>query len=284
MANRHFGKLNDVWKHLMLCEVLESYAPAGYAESHAGAGAYELALDREREFGIGSFLDAADDAAPLSDTAYRRTLSRFAPRYPGSALQAMSLLGDRADYLLCETDTASADDLRRWARQLGLTRVRVVEDDGMTTLSAWLGTVQERALVHVDPFDPHAAEPGGMSAVQLAEHVADSDAALLYWYGYHGAAERAWPLREMSPRAAGCVSSLDVLVTEASGPPRPEKAENGTAPGAGFGILLANVSPEAVRRCHRVGRHLVQAYEGRRLPSGGTTRLDLLQTTLEETT
>jgi hypothetical protein len=33
MANRHFGKLADVWKHAALVEVLEREPPSRYAET-----------------------------------------------------------------------------------------------------------------------------------------------------------------------------------------------------------------------------------------------------------
>jgi 23S rRNA A2030 N6-methylase RlmJ len=39
MANRHFGNIADVWKHLALVEVLEREAPTEYAETQAGSGA-----------------------------------------------------------------------------------------------------------------------------------------------------------------------------------------------------------------------------------------------------
>jgi len=51
MANRHFGKISDVWKHAVLAEVLEREPPGCYAETHAGSGAYAVVHDREREFG-----------------------------------------------------------------------------------------------------------------------------------------------------------------------------------------------------------------------------------------
>lgn len=39
MANRHFGKFADAWKHLVLGEVLVATSPARYAETHAGSAA-----------------------------------------------------------------------------------------------------------------------------------------------------------------------------------------------------------------------------------------------------
>ena len=46
MANRHFGKIADVWKHAALAEVLELEPPGRYAETHAGSGAYLVVHDR----------------------------------------------------------------------------------------------------------------------------------------------------------------------------------------------------------------------------------------------
>jgi len=33
MANRHYGKIGDVWKHLVLAELLQSEAPEACAET-----------------------------------------------------------------------------------------------------------------------------------------------------------------------------------------------------------------------------------------------------------
>ncbi|HEU5391378.1 MAG TPA: hypothetical protein VFV73_36290 [Streptosporangiaceae bacterium] len=37
-------------------------------------------------------------------------------------------------------------------------------------------------LVHIDPFEPDAAAPGGASALECAAGVADSGSALVFWY------------------------------------------------------------------------------------------------------
>jgi len=64
MANHHFGKLADVWKHLVLDEVLAEMNPDRYAETHAGSATYPMVDDPERRFGVLGFLDglASDDA------------------------------------------------------------------------------------------------------------------------------------------------------------------------------------------------------------------------------
>ena len=116
MANRHFGKLSDVWKHAALAEVLEREAPLRYAETHAGSGAYPIVQDGERQFGILRFLDVAARFEVLARSRYRAVAaSCLSGRslYPGSALLAMTVLGDASSYLLCDLDSGSAADLRR---------------------------------------------------------------------------------------------------------------------------------------------------------------------------
>src|ERR1043166_1821473 len=99
MANRHFGNLADVWKHGVLLEVLSRQPPGRYAETHAGSADYPLVTTPEKEFGILRFLGVAPGVPVLARSAYLASVAPFAratpPLYPGSALQAMSLLGDR---------------------------------------------------------------------------------------------------------------------------------------------------------------------------------------------
>ncbi len=45
MTNRHFGGFADLWKHLVLTEVLAAVKPQRYAETHAGSAAYPLLDD-----------------------------------------------------------------------------------------------------------------------------------------------------------------------------------------------------------------------------------------------
>jgi len=171
MANRHFGKLSDVWKHAALVEVLEREPPGWYAETHAGSGAYAVVHDREREFGILRFLEVAPRFAVLARSRYRAIAASYVKGdrglYPGSALLAMTVLGDASSYLLCDLDRDSITDLRRWSRELGLHSCEVAETDGMTAVAARLDDeARGPGLVHIDPFDPDARRPGGYSALE----------------------------------------------------------------------------------------------------------------------
>jgi 23S rRNA (adenine2030-N6)-methyltransferase len=99
MANIHYARTGDVWKHLPLAEVLEIECPGSYWESHAGSASYPLTHSPERDYGVFLFLERAVRSSVLEGSAYRRLLylrerGETPPTtYPGSPLIAMELLG-----------------------------------------------------------------------------------------------------------------------------------------------------------------------------------------------
>ncbi len=279
MANHHFGKLADVWKHLVLDEVLTALAPDRYAETHAGSAAYPMGDDPERRYGVLGFLDGAG-ASGLDDTAFHRLARQYVDdqpsRYPGSALQAMHLLTPGAELLLCDTDPESAEDLCGWAGRLGRAGCTVVQRDGMRTVREQLAD-RRRTLVHVDPFDPFAGEGGGPSAVELAGEVAEAGHALAYWYGFSSPTERLWALEDIGARTRAPLWCGDVLVTAGDGSTHTAgDLGAATTPGTGCGVLLANVPAAVTAQCTELGERLVAHYAGRPLPSGDPGRLDLV--------
>ncbi len=270
MANRHFGKLSDVWKHAALAEVLEREPPRRYAETHAGSGAYPIVRDRERLFGILRFLDVAAGSGVLARSRYRAVAASWLDGrglYPGSALLAMTVLGDASSYLLCDLDPGSAADLRGWARELSLHSCEVAQADGMAAVAAWLDRGAGRsALVHIDPFDPDARGPGGYSALELAVRVADSGTRLVYWYGYDQPGGQAWAYTRLTAQTRAPLWCGDVMVTGTSS--TAGDLGRATTPGTGFGVILANVQAGTVSACTAVGNALADAYAGALLPDG----------------
>src|SRR5215472_3837194 len=276
MANPHFGKIADVWKHAALAEVLKREPPGWYAETHAGSGAYPIVRDREREFGILRFLEVAPRFAVLAQSPYRAIAASYVEGdpglYPGSALLAMTLLGDASSYLLCDLDRESITDLRRWSRELGLRRCEVAETDGMTAVAALLdGEARGHGLVHIDPFDPDARGPGGYSALELAARIADSGTRLVYWYGYDEADDQAWAHKKLAALTRTPLWCGDVLVTGASN--APGDLGRATTPGTGFGVILANLQAGTADACAALGNALSEAYADAMLPDGSQGNL-----------
>jgi hypothetical protein len=232
--------------------------------------------DREREFGILRFLEVAPRFAALARSPYRAVAASYVEGgrnlYPGSALLAMTMLGDASSYLLCDLDPDSITDLRRWSRELGLRRCDVAQTDGMTAVAAWLDSearcpaTRGPGLVHIDPFDPDIRGPGGYSALELAAHVADSGTRLVYWYGYDEPGDQAWALNKLAALTRAPLWCGDVLVTGASNVPG--DLGRATTPGSGFGVILANLQAGTARACQALGNALSDAYAGAMLPDG----------------
>jgi 23S rRNA A2030 N6-methylase RlmJ len=288
MANRHFGKIADVWKHAALMEAIGRVAPGRYAETHAGSAAYPMVRDSEREFGILRFLDVAQEHPVLADSWYLVAVAPYVrlgqadhgrgatDTYPGSALQAMTALGDGCSYLFCDLDPHSAADLRHRPAQLGFHHWQVAEADGMLTVRAWLdgagsdvpGSPPGTAIVHIDPFDPYARSDGGPSALEFAAHLATSGTGLVYWYGCDEPGEQAWAYRELRDLTAAPLWCGDIMVTDTGGGGSPGNLGLASTPGTGFGVVLANVPPDVLAACTAVGAALASAYTDVTLPGG----------------
>ena len=190
MANPHFANLGDVWKHLLLTEVISWLQPGHYIETHAGSALYALADDLERGLGAELFLTASSEVEPLRSSPYRRNILGLArgaaPSYPGSPLLAMMLLGRACRYVFCDTDPSSVADLRAARERLGLQKeVQVIHGDGLAETTALLQAhaIGAASLVHVDPFDFRAAEPTATSALQLVTRLAAAGIPTFAWYG-----------------------------------------------------------------------------------------------------
>jgi 23S rRNA A2030 N6-methylase RlmJ len=239
MANPHFANLGDVWKHLLLTEVISSLQPGHYVETHAGSALYAVTDDLERGLGAEMFLSASSEIEPLRSSPYRQNILGLArgavPSYPGSPLLAMMLLGRACRYVFCDTDPSSVADLRAARERLGLQKeAQVIHGDGLAETTALLQAhaIGAASLVHVDPFDFRAAGPTAASALQLVTRLAAASIPTFAWYGltsrsaphdlFHevtttAPAARAWcaELRVGGQRAnaAGIGSGCGVLFT-----------------------------------------------------------------------
>lgn len=277
MANHHFGKFADVWKHLVLDEVLAVVKPAKYVETHAGSAAYPMVEDEERRYGVLGFLSRLT-SPELASARYTQVVSSFINAepslYPGSALQAMTLLGAAGSYRLCDIDPTSGSDLRLWAQQLRLTDCDVVEGDGMAAVQEWLAEPSS-ILVHIDPFDPFGHEPGVPSAIELAGAVAEAGHTLVYWYGYSSPTERHWAVEAIRARSSAPLWWGDLMVTTVDGLTRGDgDLGDATTPGTGSGVVLANVSTQIAEMCETLAQSLCEIYAEQALPTGEEGRVD----------
>jgi 23S rRNA A2030 N6-methylase RlmJ len=278
MANRHFGKLADVWKHLVLAEVLAADRPQSLWDTHAGHAVYTMTTDAERRFGVLRFVDLAPSDATLAASGYFRLLERHMQgvsgltEYPAGPMIAMLQLGARCEYCFCDVDPDSTANLRQAAARLGLrSQVRVVDGDGVAAVDEGLARSPDvsRAVVYIDPFDHQAVGPGGLSALGLCHKAANLGAAVICWYGYDRADGRNWlfnDLCDLSSRTRWWCG--DIMITSDGADLSVGDLGVATSPGTGFGLVCANVPASALRRCEELGTALARAYDARPLPNG----------------
>ncbi|HEX3593267.1 MAG TPA: hypothetical protein VHV74_26890 [Pseudonocardiaceae bacterium] len=258
MSNaQHAGKVSEIWKHGILLEVLRREPPERYAETHAGSAVYPLPRDGERAFGVRRFLRLTSPV--LTGSAYRAGIAPYEAddRIPGAVPLVTALLGPGVEYLLCDLDPESAADLR--AHTSDLPHCDVVERDGMATVAEWLD--DRPTVVHIDPFD---AEP----TLDFAAEVATRGHRLVYWYGYDRPGQRAWAHKALAGRTDVPLWCGDVAVVDADGRGYAGDLGEGTTPGVGIGVVLANAAQDTLDACVAYGRALAAGYEGAVLPDG----------------
>jgi 23S rRNA A2030 N6-methylase RlmJ len=274
MANVHYARIGDVWKHLPLAEVLRIERPSRYWESHAGSSSYPLTRSPERDYGVFLFLERAVRSSALEGSAYRRLLyprerGRTPPTYPGSPMIAMGLLGGAGGrFVFCDLDGASLATIAEDARALGVTldRLRLVQGDGVSTLEEELAglTVDEVSgtFLHVDPYHPLELGRAGESPLGLFARAAQRGLGCMMWYGFDAKGARADVLEALRERIAGGAWYGEVSLRAE------DLSEVGFDPGVlGCGVVLCNVGRETLAACSRLGEGLASAYAGARLPN-----------------
>jgi 23S rRNA A2030 N6-methylase RlmJ len=260
MANPHFANLGDVWKHLLLTEIISWLRPEQYVETHAGSATYRVIDDVERGLGAKMFLSASSEVEPLRSGPYRRHILEFArgdePSYPGSPLLAMMLLGQRCRYVFCDTDPASVAELRAARERVGLRdKVRVIHGDGLAETAALLQAhaIGAASLVHVDPFDFRAAGPGAVSALDLVICLAAASIPAFAWYGLtapSAAHELFHEVTIAAPAALAWCAELRVGGRRA----------NAAGIGSGCGVLFTAPDLAPVSSMQRAAEAFVRAF------------------------
>jgi len=160
----HAGNFADVFKHAVLCRILDYLrtkpAPFRVIDTHAGAGLYDLAgseASRGGEWRDGiARLMAAPLAAPLAAllAPYLEVVGALNERgrlktYPGSPALARAWLRPQDRLIVCEVEPQAAAALRQNLR--GDVRIKMLEIDGWTALGAYVPPKERRGVVLVDP-------------------------------------------------------------------------------------------------------------------------------------
>lgn len=280
MANRHFGEIGDVWKHLPLAEILAVEKPKDYWESHAGSAEYALKHSYEKDYGVFYFLEHTNESDALKSSSYNRVLKSLVKTkelktYPGSPFIAMNLLKN-ISFVFCDTDKESLGNIERAARKLKIPSksLRAVERDGVPALAELASKVPlkdvDTVVAFIDPYRPFVKSENDMNALELFAYLSQRGMKTVLWYGYDSD-----EYREM---IFSCVRmpfvnlDAETLVTPSVwcadiNLVAMEDATFSEVPGVfGCGIVCGNLSEKAREACDKLGHELAEIYESATLP------------------
>ncbi len=160
----HAGSFADVFKHAVLTRILDYLRakPAAFRviDTHAGAGLYDLTATEasrtgEWHDGIERLLAARLSApvvtllAPYLDVIGALNERGKLKTYPGSPALARAWLRPSDRLIVCELEPMSVRALA--ANLRGDIRIKTLEIDGWTALTAYVPPKERRGLVLVDP-------------------------------------------------------------------------------------------------------------------------------------
>lgn len=163
----HAGSFTDVFKHILLTALIESYkqknAPFCYIDTHAGAGVYDLSATfasktKEYETGIEKIIQSPSPPPlvklflnvihqinnKLAHANY--TSLRF---YPGSPLLARQLLRPQDRLIACDLHPEEYQSLKNTLG--GDKQCAIHHADGFQALKAFLPPKERRGIILIDP-------------------------------------------------------------------------------------------------------------------------------------
>ena len=203
----HAGSFADVFKHAVLCRILhylrEKPSAFRVIDTHAGAGLYDLAgpeAKRGSEWHDGiERLMAAKLPAPVAAllSPYLEVIGALnepgrLKLYPGSPAIARAWLRPQDRLIACELEPKAAVALAGSLR--GDSRIKTIEIDGWTALSAYVPPPERRGVVLVDPPFEEEADFHRLSHDMAAAHRKWATGIMHYGIRSRAAARRTnWP-------------------------------------------------------------------------------------------
>ncbi len=275
----HAGSFADVFKHAVLCRILhylrEKPAPFRVIDTHAGTGLYDLTSAEANRGGewhdgverlltavaAGRLSDKVETLlAPLLEVIGALNAPDKLTVYPGSpALTRAWLRGD--DRLIaCEVESRAAGALARHLR--GDARIKTLEIDGWTALSAYVPPPERRGLVLVDPPFEESADFHRLSHMLGQAHRKWATGIYALWYPIKGRADPDELAKRLRRLGIAKILRAELIVSPVSDPTRLN----------GSGLILVNPPWTLEAELAVLLPALVQLLE--RQPKGGGFRLD----------
>lgn len=188
MPYTHFGKQADIWKHIVLCQLLDYEKPDVYVETNSASAAYELIRTPEQEYGIYHFFNKAVDYDVLKNSVYYGLEDDAMKKkcYIGSPGLAMSILGQVANrYLFFDIEKEPLENIKEFALDKGLeNKVITFNQDSISEVMNLLPSLPKSTFIHIDPYEIDKRDCNGYTYLDLFIQAAHDGLKCLLWYGF----------------------------------------------------------------------------------------------------
>ena len=209
----HAGNIGDVWKHVVLTEILSRLTsgkpPISVLDTHAGSGIYDLGSTGEWTEGIGRIAELKEPVGAVARYLELVNEAGFVSekrRYPGSPWIVRNFLreGDRA--VFCDTSETAVNGVRRVLEDDA--RMTIVKGDGFTSLAEG----REWSFVHVDPPWREKRDWEVIPQTIQREAVRLPEATFMMWYPIKSYTRVAAMIKRWRESGVAAVA-LDLITT-----------------------------------------------------------------------
>ena len=229
----HAGSFADVFKHAVLCRLLDYLRekPAAFRviDTHAGAGVYDLGSPEATRGGEWHDGIARLTAAPLRDKAaallapYLDAVRALNPAgalktYPGSPALVRAFLRPQDRLIACELEPKAQAALTRAMQRDP--RVKTLAIDGWTALSAYVPPTERRGLVLTDPPFERDDDFPRLAQGLAAAHRKWATGQYLLWYPIKGRTEPDALAKRLRRLGIPKILRAELIVSSLSDPTR----------------------------------------------------------------
>lgn len=187
-AYTHYGKQADVFKHLVLGEVLHNEQPEVYIDTNSARAVYHLERTPEKDYGIYHFLREASENNVLRSSFYFQLESEAVRKncYYGSPALAMKVLGrNTGRYYFFDLDRKSLDNVIRFAQEEHLNNNVVLRNcDSIEGVMDLLSAFPKYSFLHIDPYAINKIGADGHTYFDIFIQATRLGMKCLLWYGF----------------------------------------------------------------------------------------------------
>lgn len=184
----HFGKQADVFKHLVLCEILQTEKPQVYVETNSASAIYHMSHTVEQQYGIYHFLKKANKEKFLRNSIYYKleSIEMEKGNYLGSPALAMNILEKRASqYIFFDIEKDALENIELYAGQIELkTHIQTYHADSLEGVIKLLPTLPKSSFLHIDPYEIDKKGISGISYLDILIKATQAGIKCLLWYGF----------------------------------------------------------------------------------------------------